>query len=46
MTIFGCDFLPNPGNVAPFVKWNKQKERARREIQVKCYERFNHRKTF
>ena len=32
MTIFGCDFLPNPGNVAPFVKWNKQKERARREI--------------
>ena len=29
---FGCDFLPDPGNVAPFVRWNKQKERARRQM--------------
>ena len=28
----GCDFLPNHGNITPFVKWNKQKESARREM--------------
>ena len=29
---FSCDFLPNPANVAPFVRWNKQKVYARREM--------------
>ena len=29
---FGCNFLPNPGNIAPFVRWNKQKERACQEM--------------
>ena len=29
---FGCDFLPNPLNINLFVKWNKQKERARRDM--------------
>ena len=49
---FSCDFLPNPGNVVPFVRRNEQKEKARREIhfygieQVKYYERFDHKKNF
>ena len=29
---FYCNFLPNPENINPFVRWNKQKERARREM--------------
>ena len=49
---FSCYFLPDRGNVSPLVRRNKQKERARREMhfmvlnQVKCYERFNHKKNF
>ena len=25
---FGCDFLPNPGNIISFARWNKQKGRV------------------
>ena len=28
----GCDFLPNLGNITPYVRWNKQKERPPREM--------------
>ena len=27
-----CDFLPNWGNITPFVRWNKQEKRARSEM--------------
>ena len=27
-----ASFLPNPENVTPFLRWNKQKDRARREM--------------
>ena len=30
---FGCDFFRRSGNITLFVRWNKQKERARREIR-------------
>ena len=47
--VFGCDFLPNSGNITPFVRWNKQKELVVKWIfmllnQVKYYERFHHKK--
>ena len=32
MLRFNCDFLPNPGNITPFVRWNKQKESAPHEM--------------
>ena len=29
---FGCEFLLNPGNITPFIRCNKQTDRARREM--------------
>ena len=29
---FYCNFLPNPENVTPFLRWNKKRERACHEM--------------